>query len=46
MNWYQIVRLVLAVLKILDFLPKDKKQEAEIQAFEAIAQVVSENNIA
>ncbi len=45
MNWYDILRLILAILKILDLIPKDKKPEAEKAAFKAVAKIVTENNI-
>ena len=46
MNWYTILRLVLAILKILDMIPKDKKPAAEKAAFEAVAKIVTEDNVA
>ena len=46
MKWYEIIRLVLFIFKILDLLPKEKKKEAEIEVSKAIAKVVSENQIA
>ena len=45
MNWYEILRLVLAILKILDLIPKEKKKEAEKAAFEAVAKIVTEDNV-
>ena len=45
MNWYEIVRLILAILKILDMLPKEKKSEAQTKIFEAVAKVVADENI-
>lgn len=46
MNWLEILRLVLAILKILDMLPKEKKKEAETKIFSAVAKLIEENNIA
>lgn len=45
MNWYDILRLVLAILKILDLIPQDKRPEAEKGAYKAVAKIVTENNI-
>ncbi len=45
MNWYEILRLVLAILKILDLIPKEKKKEAEAAAFKAVAKIVTEDNV-
>ena len=46
MNWYEILRLVLAILKILDLIPKEKKPAAEKAVFEAIAKIVTDDNVA
>jgi len=46
MNWYQIIQLVLAVLRILDMLPKEKKSAAEKEAFEAVAKIITETSTA
>ena len=46
MNWYDIIRLVLAILKILDLIPKDKRPAAEKEAFKAVAKIVTDDNIA
>ncbi len=46
MNWLEILRLVLAILKILDMLPKEKKKDAETKVFGAVAKLIEENNIA
>ena len=46
MNWLEIVRLVLVILKILDLLPKEKKAAAEKEAFEAVAKIVTEDKVA
>ena len=46
MNWLELFRLVLAILKILDMLPKEKKEEAETKVFGAVAKLIEENNIA
>ncbi len=46
MSWLQILRLVLAILKILDMLPREKKEAAEKEVFKAIAKVIEEDNIA
>lgn len=45
MQWYEILRLILAILKILDLLPKEKKKIAEPKLFEAVAKIVEENDI-
>lgn len=45
MNWYDILRLVLAILKILDLIPQDKRPEAEKEVYKAVAKIVTENNI-
>ena len=46
MQWYEIVRLVLAILKILDLIPKEKRKEAEKGAFKAVAKVVTDDSVA
>lgn len=46
MNWYEILRLILAILKILDLLPKEKKKKAEQEVFKAIAKIVTDDNVA
>lgn len=46
MKWYDILRLILAILKILDLLPKEKRNIAEPKLFKAVAKIVEENDIA
>ena len=45
MKWFDILRLVLAILKILDLIPQDKRPAAEKEAFKAVAKIVTDDNI-
>lgn len=45
MQWLEILRLVLAILKILDLIPKEKRPAAQEEAFKAVAKIVTDDNI-
>lgn len=45
MQWHEIVRLVMAILRILDMIPPEKRREAEKGAFGAVAKIMTEDNI-
>jgi hypothetical protein len=46
MQWYEIIQLVLIVMRILKMIPPEKRKTEELKAYEAIAKVVTENNVA
>lgn len=45
MQWYEIIQLVLAILRILNMIPAEKRKIVEPKVFEAVAKVITENNI-
>lgn len=46
MKWYEIVRLVIFVLRLIGLLPKEKQAAAREEMFNAVAKIVEEDNIA
>ncbi len=46
MKWYEIARLIIFILRLLDLLPEEKKAQARTEALDAVAKVLEEDNLA